>query len=174
MQQHRTNHTKRTQGTMEATREGALPGSLVQPREGMQADGDGFHAPEANTQASFFGRDAGGSVGVLRAWHAWREASRTWETLEVPAPQGSREVDPTTRRTAEDLRGVRSAHSTARQARRSPEEGADGVMEPAQETLSGHEGLEQTMPTSLQGRATQAAHDTSSRWRHLCGMLTVA
>ena len=38
------------------------------------------------------GRDAGGSVGVLRAWHAWREASRTWETLEVPAPsreQGS-------------------------------------------------------------------------------------
>ena len=31
------------------------------------------------TQQHRFWRDAGGSVGVLRAWHAWREASRTWE-----------------------------------------------------------------------------------------------
>jgi hypothetical protein len=126
------------------------------------------------TQQHRFWRDAGGSVGVLRAWHAWREASRTWETLEVPAPQGSREGAPTTRRTAEDLQGVRSAHRTARQASRSPKEGADGVMEPAQETWSGQEGLEQTMPTSLQGRAKQAAHDKSYRLRTLFGMLTVA
>ena len=54
------------------------------------------------------------------------------------------------------------------------EAGADGVTKPAQETLSGHEGLEQTMPTSLQGRATKAAHDTSYRLRPLLGMLTVA
>jgi hypothetical protein len=47
-------------------------------------------------------------------------------------------------------------------------------MQPAQETLSGHEGLEQTMPTSLQGIATKAAHDTSYRFRNLFGMLTVA
>jgi len=30
------------------------------------------------------------------------------------------------------------------------------------------------MPTSLQGRAKQAAHHTSYRFRHLCGMRTVA
>jgi len=30
------------------------------------------------------------------------------------------------------------------------------------------------MPTSLQGSATKAAHDTSSRFRHLFGMLTMA
>ena len=47
-------------------------------------------------------------------------------------------------------------------------------MEPAQETVSGQEGLEQTMPTSLQGRAKQAAHDKSYRLRHRFGMLTVA
>ena len=47
-------------------------------------------------------------------------------------------------------------------------------MEPAQETVSGHEGLEHTMPTSLQGRAKNAAHEKSYRLRHLCGMLTVA
>jgi RNA-directed DNA polymerase len=29
------------------------------------------------------------------------------------------------------------------------------------------------MPTSLQGRAKQAAHDQSYRFRHLCGMLTI-
>ena len=70
--------------------------------------------------------------------------------------------------------GVRSAHSTSRQASRSPEEGADGVMQPAQETLSGHAGLEQTMPTSLQGRAKKAAHEKSYRFRNFFGMLTVA
>ena len=47
-------------------------------------------------------------------------------------------------------------------------------MEPAQETWSGHEGLEHTRPTSLQGRAQQAAHDQSYRLRHRFGMLTVA
>lgn len=47
-------------------------------------------------------------------------------------------------------------------------------MEPAQETLSGHEGREQTMPTSLQGIATKAAHNKTYRLRNLFGMLTVA
>src|SRR6266496_1397304 len=47
-------------------------------------------------------------------------------------------------------------------------------MQPAQETLSGHEGLEHTMPTSLQGIAKKAAHDKSYRFRNLFGMLTVA
>jgi hypothetical protein len=47
-------------------------------------------------------------------------------------------------------------------------------MEPAQETLSGHEGLEQTMPTSLQGIAKKAAHDKAYRCRNRFGMLTVA
>lgn len=119
-------------------------------------------------------RDAGGSGGVLRAWQAWREGSSTWESLEVPAPPGSREVSPTTSRTAEDLQGGRSAHSPARQARRSPEAGADGVRPPAQATWSGHAGREQTMPTALQGRATRAAQETSYRLRKLFGRLTVA
>ena len=57
---------------------------------------------------------------------------------------------------------------------RGSEEGADGGTKPAQETWSGHEGLEETMPTFLQGIATKAAHDKSYRFRHLFGMLTVA
>jgi RNA-directed DNA polymerase len=48
------------------------------------------------------------------------------------------------------------------------------VTQPAQETLSGHEGLEQTIPTSLQGIAKKAAHDKSYRFRNLFGMLTIA
>ncbi len=54
------------------------------------------------------------------------------------------------------------------------EAGAAGVTKPAQATWSGHAGLAQTLPTSLQGRAQQAAHDTSYRLRQLCGLLTVA
>jgi hypothetical protein len=46
-------------------------------------------------------------------------------------------------------------------------------MQPAQETLSGHEGREQTMPTSLQGIAKKAAQEKSDRLRNLFGMLTV-
>jgi RNA-directed DNA polymerase len=48
------------------------------------------------------------------------------------------------------------------------------VTQPAQATWSGHEGLEETMPTSLQGIAKKAAHHKSYRFRHLFGMLTVA
>ena len=48
------------------------------------------------------------------------------------------------------------------------------MTQPAQETLSGHEGLGKTMPaTSLQGRAKKAAHDKLYRFRHLFGMLTI-
>src|SRR5712692_8581341 len=76
----------------------------------MEADGDGFHAPEAHTKASV-GRDAGGSVGVLRAWHAEREARRTWETPGVP---GNREAHPIKKRAANDPWGVGSPQSTRR------------------------------------------------------------
>ncbi len=55
--------------------------SLVKADE---ADGDGFHAPEAQTKAAG-GQEAGGSVGVRRAWQAERAASRTWETPWIPS-----------------------------------------------------------------------------------------
>ena len=99
---------------METTREGGLPGSLVPPREGKKADGDGVNAPEAHTTASCFSGEMleGLSGASGRGMHG-EYASRTWETLEGPAPQGSREVAPTTRRTAEDLRGGRAAHRTS-------------------------------------------------------------
>jgi hypothetical protein len=59
------------------------PCSLAQPRQGKHADGDGFHAPEAHTTASTE-RDAEGSIGVCRAWHAESEA-----LLNVGDPRGS-------------------------------------------------------------------------------------
>jgi len=74
---------KRTQGTLEAGRVTAHPEVWYSLVKADEADGDGFHAPEAYTTASA-GRDAGGSVGVLRAWHAEREARRTWESLWTP------------------------------------------------------------------------------------------
>jgi len=86
------------------------PSSLGQPREGDHADGDGVHAPEAKTQAST-GQEAGGSVGVRRAWQAEREASRTWETPGVP---GTREAHPITQRAADGPWGVGSPQRTRR------------------------------------------------------------
>jgi hypothetical protein len=77
----------------------------------MHADGDGVNAPEANTKEAS-GQASGGAAGVLRAWPAWREASRTWETLSVPGSPGK--PHPTTSRGAEDREGVRSAHRTWR------------------------------------------------------------
>ena len=77
VEHHRTKHTKRTQGTMEATREGARPGSLGQPREGNKADGDGFHAPEANTTASFSGEMLEGLSGSSgRGMHGEKRRER--------------------------------------------------------------------------------------------------
>ena len=112
-----------------------------------------------------------GSSGRGMPGEKRRERGRPWRFLR---PAGRREAAPTTRRTAEDLQGVRAAHRTSRQEVRGREEGADGVTKPAQETWSGHAGLEHTMPTSLQGIAKKAAHDTSYRLRNLFGMLTVA
>jgi hypothetical protein len=126
------------------------------------------------TQQQHFGERLEGLSGSSgRGMHGEkrRELGRPWGFLR---PGRRREAYPTTRRTAEDLPGVSAAHSTSRQEVRGREEGADGVTKPAQATLSGHAGLEQTMPTSLQGRAKKAAHDTAYRFRHLFGMLTIA
>ena len=65
-----------------------------------------------------------GSAGRGMHGKKRRERGRPWRFLR---PARSREAYPTTRRTAEDLQGVRSAHRTSRQAVRGREEGADGV-----------------------------------------------
>ena len=105
----------------------------------MHADGDGVNEPEANTKEAS-GQASGGSVGVLRAWHAWREASRTWETLSVPGRQVSR-----TRPQAGGLRTERESDPPrvlGERESRLQGEGADGVTQSAQETSTGHVGLE--------------------------------
>ena len=58
--------------------------SLVTLNLKQRADGDGVIMWEAHAKESLW-RDSGGSVGVDWAWHAWREASGTWETSSVPA-----------------------------------------------------------------------------------------
>ena len=67
--------------------------------------------PEASTKASG-GRDAGGAVGVRRAWHAEREALRTWEPTGIP---GNRAAHPTKKkRSANDPWGVGPPQRTRR------------------------------------------------------------
>ncbi len=119
----------------------------------MKADGDGCNAPEANTTASF----------VVRCWRVCR------------GPQGVAGME----RSAEhvgDPGGACAPQGAGKPIR--PEGGRlKTLRESDQLTVlreSGHEGREQTMPTSLQGIAKKAAHDTSYRFRHLFGMLTVA
>jgi len=52
----------------------AHPEVLVQLRKGF-ADAEGLNAPEGNTRTSVLAR-RGRSAGVLRPWHAGREASK--------------------------------------------------------------------------------------------------
>ena len=106
----RTNQVKRPQGTLEAGRVTAHPEVWDSLVKAIKADGDGFHAPEAQTKASV-GREAGGSVGVRRAWHAEREALRTWE---IPGTPGDRQTHPTTRRAVDGPWEVGSPRSTRR------------------------------------------------------------
>ena len=117
------------------------PGSLGQPCQGNQADGDGFHAPEAPTKASR-GGDAGGSVGGLRAWQAEREALRTWETPPAFLVPGKR---------CHPHAGARrmpgeSDHLVVLGGRESRPrgEGGDGGPQPAQEPWAGQAGPEST------------------------------
>jgi RNA-directed DNA polymerase len=49
----------------------------------------------------------------------------------------------------------------------------DKVVQPAKETRTGHEGLENTMQTSLRGIADKAAQDKAYRFRNLFGLLTM-
>ena len=53
---HRTMHTKRTQGTMQATGETALPETHSAPLVEMKADGDVLKGTEANTERSVKGK----------------------------------------------------------------------------------------------------------------------
>src|SRR5712691_7566093 len=137
---------------------------------GMQADGDGVNEPEANTKEA--SRQAsGGSAGVLRAWHAWREASRTWETLSVPGSPGK--PHPTTRRGAEDREGVRSAQSTWRTGE--PFTWGRGGRSDA--VCTGN--IDRTcrtgasMPTSLQGRAKKAVRHKTHGFGSVCRLRSV-
>jgi len=136
----------------------------------IQADGDGVNEPEANTKEAS-GQASGGSAGVLRAWHAWREASRTWETLEVPGAPGK--PHPTTRRGAEDREGVRSAQRTWRTGE--PFTWGRGGRSDA--VCTGN--IDRTCrtgasrPTSLQGRAKKAVRHKTHRFRNVFGLLSV-
>jgi RNA-directed DNA polymerase len=71
---------------------------------------------------------------------------------------------------AEDDKGVRYTHSTLRRESRP----VYGVTQPIKETRTGHEGLENTMQTSLWGIANKAAQDKSYRFRNLYGLLTAS
>src|SRR5438093_2455263 len=174
VQEHRTHPTKRTQGTMEATRERARPGRLGQPRQGMQADGDGCNAPEATTTDSLVVR--GGRVGRGPQGVAGRESSA--EHVGDPggswAPQGAGKPRRPSGGRLKTVRESEQRTGLRDKACEGSEAGAAVVPKPAQATWSGHAGLAPTLPTSLQGRAQQAAHDTSYRLRQLCGLLTVA
>ena len=136
----------------------------------IQADGDGVNEPEANTKEAS-GQASGESVGVLRAWHAWREASRTWETLSVPGSTG--QPHPTTSRGAEDVEGVRSAQSTWRTGEPLTwaRGGRSDVVCPGPIDRACRTGA--SLPPSLQGRAKQAARHKPHRLRTLCGLLRV-
>ena len=50
--------------------------------------------------------------GPRRAWHVWREMSRTWEAQIAPEEQVSETETPS--RKAEGNQGVGSVHSTQR------------------------------------------------------------
>jgi hypothetical protein len=67
----------------------AHPEVLVQLRDEIVADGEGFNEPEANTKHPFMVR-VWRSAGVLRPWHAGRDTSKNlgdpmgswvWEAL---------------------------------------------------------------------------------------------
>ena len=105
-----TTHGKRPQGTLEAGRVTAPPAVWDSLGKALKADGDSVHAPAATTKASG-GREAGGSVGGHRAWHAEREALRTWE---IPGTPGDRETPPTTSRAVHGPWDVGSPQSPRR------------------------------------------------------------
>ena len=86
--------------------------SLIPPRQGNTANGDGFHAPEASTEEACWCASRGSAGVHLSAWEAWREASGTWETRVIP--DAVRYAQPTTRRTAKAGAGVGSPHRTWR------------------------------------------------------------
>jgi hypothetical protein len=78
----RTRWAKRRQSILEAAGVTAHPEVLVQLRQGC-ADAEGLNAPEGNTRTAIRARRCR-SAGVLRPWHAGREASKN-----LGSPRGS-------------------------------------------------------------------------------------
>src|SRR5262249_44209265 len=78
----RTRWAKRRQRILEAAGVTAHPEVLVQLRQGV-ADAEGLNAPEGNTRTTGMARGCR-SAGVLRPWHAGREASKN-----LGSPRGS-------------------------------------------------------------------------------------
>ena len=78
----RTRWAKRRQRILEAAGVTAHPAVLGQLRKGC-ADAEGVNAPEGNTRPSGLARK-GRSAGVLRPWHAGREAAKN-----LGGPRGS-------------------------------------------------------------------------------------
>src|SRR5262245_31513914 len=81
----RTRGAKRRQRILEAAGMTAHPKGLVQFRKGF-ADAEGLNAPEGNTHTAVRARRCR-SAGVLKRWHAGREASKNLGSL-----RGSRSV----------------------------------------------------------------------------------
>jgi len=141
----RTRWTRRRQSILEAAGVTAHPEVLGQLRDGLLRTPRVLTHTEGHTRPSVLTR-MGRSAGVLRPWHAGREASknvggprRSWKT-RGPEEYGYRESP---------------SHG----------EGLDGSTPPGKATHPGHVGPDQHEPTSLRAIAHRARAGNGSALR---------